>query len=937
MKQLSEKIKKAFLENKLIGNCYFDEKEYSKLINYVYFKCNDLVASRDEKFFPSIDYQIIFTTLVQIASRWKSNYRNDRSFWKYVSRVIFGDDVSYDSKLYHAFTHIISTLGTHQKLPIAESGQKYYTTIMMHSFSPQSSIHSFFDLCYNIYKKDLDFGFTASDEWVCEIVFLQLRNALGKNYTEDNLVSIGSSTYSIKAGIRTFVLNENLSVEFIQFIKNTFSNINKLFNREIIDKKTSLDYSIIEWWRNKIETDKHDKKTTINKRMPTVSKQNICIKYLNTNNGVFLCIPSIRLENATDKIELTVFVENRIVYCEELPTKCGELVIATKPKEFELNNLLINVDLLDIGVAIKENGAIVFDSERSKATSLYREFLLFNGEIEVYSQINKPTNYFVYSKDIDSLKECPEDVSTCGRNLYNIYPVAGENLIGKIKQAFFVNNDRSSNWGETASLIGDFVNVEWVLNDTHYLVYKNAIKLMIPESWNLKALELRIDEKQYKLQELNYERIELGCYQYGLKVLNLISESYPVNISLYSYEKEHILLEKKIILLPNLGVHFNAPFYYGDIERKVIIEYNNQVIEHTWCEGESEIIYPICNGSLVIKVPYLKWRINDGDWHSESIIKKKWYKEFVKNGDLLEVECSKEDERFFIYAKINGDIYPIAKNINGKFEFGRAIYSNENNTSISIYINDGREDYFLLEIATKEHFVSSPIIINGLNLYLNINDTFIGDNDNDLYIIVKNKNKDSVRKKVRIENIELGTFEENIYKIIVKIKNKSIFSKDDIYINFYEDEFVIGKPEKFIFNNKRIYIKEISSSFSDTNMSRWVNIENTYFIDDIKYLDNSDDCNLYLGRLGMREQYYNVYLDTMINESKEYDIINPVRIELRDLNTFWLLTGYNIDTGDFNGELIWDRKKGLLCNINSKEKVRYQVVNLYRFKEEEYV
>ncbi len=71
-----------------------------------------------------------------------------------------------------------------------------------------------------------------------------------------------------------------------------------------------------------------------------------------------------------------------------------------------MNDLLRKYfDTINVRVEIKENHTVIFDSERNKATSLNREFILFEGEKEVLSQINSPTNYFVYSKDIDALKK----------------------------------------------------------------------------------------------------------------------------------------------------------------------------------------------------------------------------------------------------------------------------------------------------------------------------------------------------------------------------------------------------------------------------------------------------------------------------------------------------------------------------------------------------
>ena len=327
-------VEQVFNENTLIGNHDFTEDEYSLMVDSVGTLCDD---------FDNKSYKLIFATLVEIAKRWKQSdtIENDEEncgYWDYVFKTLFGSDI--DQQLCQKYRNVISWLGKNSNIPIVTSGQNYYATLMMHSFAPKNSIHAFFDLCNNIFKKDLDFGFTRDDEWLCEIVANQIANVLHHGYREDKKVSIGSSAYSIKIGLRSFALSEDLSADFINLIRDTFYQINKLFNREKISEKTRLERCIVEWWKNKAESEKMFDDTARKKRFSTVSKQNIVAKYIRNDNEVFLCIPSIRLDDANNIIRLLVYVDGEQVFAEEMRTKRGELVVATKQKEFELNDFL---------------------------------------------------------------------------------------------------------------------------------------------------------------------------------------------------------------------------------------------------------------------------------------------------------------------------------------------------------------------------------------------------------------------------------------------------------------------------------------------------------------------------------------------------------------------------------------------------------------------
>jgi len=931
--ELLQKVNRIFNEHKLLGNFDFTEDEYSELLENVGLLCNSLLNYGNV--FEDKHHKLIFATLVEIAKRWKDSDVEDDAeeksrFWDYISKHLINED-NINQKLYHAFTDVISQLGKHS-LPIVSTGKKYYSTLMMHSFAPKNSIFSFYDLCYNIFKKDLDFGFTNEDEWLCEIVAAQLKTVLSGGYREDKKVSIGSSAYSIKIGLRSFSVNEDLSADFVQFINDTFYQINKLFNREFIDENTRLERYIVEWWKNKTESEKVSDDTTRKRRVPTVSKENIVAKYIRDENSVFLNIPSIRLDDDNSIVSLKVFVNRKQIISEEIKTKRGELVVATKQRELKVNDLLKDFDSISLRVEITENHTVIFDSEKNKVTSLNREFILFEGEKEVLSQINKPSNYFVYSKDIDALRRKPDELTTYGPNLYNIYPKAGESLSGEIKQVFFVDKTKAASIGKTSCLIGGELNVEWFFKDISCIVYTSGVKLLVPEDANLKALELRIDNKDHKLNDLNFERNESGYYQFGLKAIGLILENNPTEINLYSYEKESIILSETIIVLSNLKIQFNHPFYYGDIERKLTVDNGDETLELTWSNQDNEIRCPINDGMLLIKIAYLRWRINDNEWHNEPINRKLWYKDFLSNGDILEIENPKENDDITIFGKTNGKPFEIVKNLNGKFEIGRAIYANENIPNISIFINYGKEVYKIFTLSTKEHFITNPLSYIDGKVFWNVEDTFVGDKSNEFFLIIKSEDN-NYRSKITYKNCEVGKFNEDICKVKIKIKDKNIFSKIETYQPLYEGKLLIGSPEKLRFKYKKI--KLLSANCFESKKSEWIHYIPEYFINNLKFVQEDENI-YYTGQLCViTPKGKTIVLDTMKNEKGTYDKINPVRIELRDNHTLWMVAGWE-GGYDFLGDLFCDKSRKGICNIQKQDN-RFAEINLYKFEEENYV
>ena len=782
----------------------------------------------------------------------------------------------------------------------------------------------------------MDFGFTNDDEWLCEKVASEMRTVLGGGYHEDKKVSIGSSVYSIKIGLRSFALDDNLSDDFIEFIKDTFYQINKLFNREKISEETRLRQYIVEWWKNKIQTEKVSDDENQKKRIPTVSKQDIVAKYIRNDNKVFLCIPSIRLDDGNSIMRLSVYVNGTLSYSEEMRTKRGELVIATKPIELELNELLKYSNEINLRVEIQENGIIIFDSEKKKTTSLYREFILFEDEKEVLSQFNIPTNYFVYSKNIDGLKSTPKELTTYGTNIYNIYPAAGESLTGKTRQVFFIDKAKVAKSSSPVCLVGNLPDVEWVLDDFHCFVYKDSVKLIVPENTNLKALELKIDNKTYKLDTLDYVQLENNAYMFGLLKLGLLSPNEPTEISLYSYEKEERVLTEILIVLPTLEIKFSKSVFYGNVERKITVTNDDISDVFSWTNQDNEIKYPLKDGILLIKVPYFKWQIGKNGWYNEPINRKLWYKDFIQNGDLLEIDNPLENEEIKVFHKSYGHSVEIPKNQSGKFEIGRVIYANQGKKNISVYCTNGTTEYNLFTISTKEHFIENPLQYNNSTVIWDIENTFVGDKDNDFFLIATANGKDkkkSIREKVGSTNIELGNFDEDVYEIIVKIKDKNLFFNGEKYDTIFESKLIVGKREQFRFRNKRIMLA--SANCFNNKSFEWIRFIPEYFIEGLQYVEEGSNI-YYTGNLCVIDQNGKKrILNTMINERGKSDKINPVRIELRDNSTLWLVGGYE-GKNDFLGNLFCDKWRKGICNI-ARQDAQYDEIILYKYKEEEYV
>lgn len=944
--ELLKKIENGFygasIRGALLGNSsiLFSEDEYSEMVEAVGDMCERLIYYRKSGF-DEVNYEQIFVTLVEIAKRWKTteinNERDDNGFWPYVSKTIMGNDNDWQ-KLRIAFTSLISDLENqklnYQHLPIVKDGKKYYATVMMHAFAPISSLYSFFDLCFNVFKKDLDYGFTSEDEWIGETVAMQLRDLLKWGYKEDKGVSIGSSVFRINIGLRSYILHPDMEDNFERFVIATFYKINSLYNLENVEENSWVNVNIVKWWRAAKEVNEKHIVSRSN-RMPAVASDKIVVSYVRNVDEVNLCIPPIRLKEETERVEISIFVEQKLVYSREIETKRGELVITTKQVELNLDDLLKGASAIDLRVVIKRNGGVIFDSESQRKTSLNREFILFAEEKEIFNQVLVPSNYFVYSLNVDGLRT-PEECQTFGYRLYNIYPKVGEVLAGIYKRVDFIEKVKSKSLGKKVCLLGNIpYDTEWKQGDISCQVYSEGVQMTIPKDYNIKALELRVNEQPLKLECLYDE----DSY-YRIDITNCIPKSCVATLSLYSFERKDIIFKETIVLFDDFRMSFNKPYYYGEMERKLTIEYGETRSEISWGQQEDVLCCPIGDGELWVSPPTLRWRINSNQWQSAPIVGLYWYKDCIKDGDLLHIDYPISGQMINVYGKYGRIRSNVSfDNSSQKFKIGRFVYSNEDKEEIVVSISDRiNTELVLFKLSTKEFFKDNPFSYREGRVLWNVEETFVGEKNRKFFVEVGD-----LKKEVDCHNqVLFDDLKEDVYDTIVRVNSKNIFTKEKSVI--YRGFLIVGKEEKFQFRNKMLKLLYVSSSFS-VETQKWEPLNYTYIVKDLNYFELEEDNGLhcyYLGNLFIEKGGKIQDIDelNLCNEKGEVDLLNPVRIELRSNNSLWLIAGYNVeDKDDFLGELIFDRAKGCLCNFNTRNNPfnRYKIVNLYKFKEEEYV
>lgn len=826
---LKDKVHKAIAEQKFVGMVQYSEDEYQELLAYTSKYSRSFAVGNG--WFLNGEDEIHFTTLVEIAKRWKTadiDSDEDNGFWAFVFSSI-GVNWLGEQKVYKAFTKLIIALSHRKNLLIADTAKKYYATIMMHAFVPYKSMSAFFDFVYNIFKKDLDFDYTDADMWICDTAtegFCAIAQSLGGKNVD---VSIGSGVYGIKIGLRCMALGNETRECFTNLLDKVLYTINALYHGIELPENEYITCLIKNWWETKAEKDLSSGRTG---RVPATPKQNIVVKFVRKEEGVYLCVPPIRFASGEEpQLWLSIYSNNgaKPIVSKEIFTRRGEITVTSVQQNIELNDLLQDASEIKLRIAISENGKEIFNKEIEK------DFIIFDNEKELTNRILKAGNYFVYTLKIDDL-QAPTTISTIAKNLYNIYPTEGEILSSEQRQIFFTSQSDTSIISSKVRLIGESSICEWEYKDKHCKVFGNRINVFVPQNISVNGLELRIDGNCTLLSTIT-PIIENDCYIYD--ITGLILQRVPCELVLYSHLKERELIYDNIVSIQKLHIGFSKPVYFGADERQVRVSVGLHHKDLTWEIGDDIVACPLCKGRLNITIPQFKWRIDMRDWHYGPIRDVIWYKDYFNSGSVIEVQSPIDISTTKFYCIGDGAIQEIPQNAASRFEIGKYIFANEGRKVLAFFFksieSDDRKE--ICETTTIEYFIQDPpFAVNDCKLQFIGDKAFVGGKKAYFNICLKRIGRDEIRlKSTELVDGIMADIDEGIYWIKVSVPSSGLFSSGEKVL--WEREFVFGDEDRIRLSSIVLKIKPICGiGIGDF----WKTNSNGYYITGLMRGDNSD-------------------------------------------------------------------------------------------------
>lgn len=902
MKQtLKDKINDAMKE-KFVGNFIFSEDELSD----IYDNASIILRRIGNEWgidLSQTDYNLIFVALVNLSKDWNSD--EESALFKFFYKKLLGSNENCEGKIYTQITNAIQGLNNSNKIFMLNSyKKKYYATLCGHSFAPLSSVESFFDMCWEIYCKDLDQQYGKNDP-AFRLIVQSLHNRFSFSENNEDDFRIGSKVYSFRAGIRGLAIDKpDLMVDLLDVVMNS---IHSLFNNEPLLLDKYIKVLINNWWNKKESTFGIDRIRTHRRYEHIITDYSqIKAKYVLEDGIAKLVIPSIRLCNDfDDEPYIKIIVEGKELKYEKMITTGSGILMATKPYEIVLSNLNFNKSI-DISIEIIHCDKVIYNSK----DILNREFILYKDSKEVLSQDCLPGLYFLYTTNLGELLQYPNDIHRSTLNTYSLDSKESEVIQSNSKTVFFIKEKSNKDLYFFAKEHNDVI---FRLDDEEYKVIDGELYVDVAYDIDIKNYGVRYEESSFKLSDFEFEEVN-GRKRYQVSILLNVGE--PQHITIFKYSDNSIFASINLIKFNNIRISFDKELYYGKdntgIVKFVTDKYNEEMQFNI---DDSDVFIPLSNGELILFPPILKWRIDNNKWNTKEHLKGIWYKDFT-NSSILSVELPKTMN--CVAALSNNEVIEQC-NKSLCFKLGQTIYSlkdNRNNKDSSILLfvrTNNNMVYALSKIFYKESFINEPIyIFPNLNQVLWLPENYIGDSDSifrfeilDDKGIIYSKELSTKKETITISNIDDGYYK---YRLI--LKGKGFLNKEK---ELCSKEFVFGDVKKIKYKNKVLIINE-AMLFGKINADR----VRTIYVDSICYIGNEDGYDYYSGLLFVIDKNRRkIYLKSMKNEQGIYVNVNPLRIEFKNDRAAYIMYGLDTQNGGFgfyDGFYLDNQGKTTICD-----------------------
>lgn len=867
--ELLKKVKEAIKEP-IVGNYLFNANELEEIYSDAAILLQNFNGNNNDK------NAVIFVALVNLTKEWKSE---EDTFLDFIYRK-FSSNYSLYQTIYSNLRTAITSLFDSNSIYMIEWGKRFYATLCSHAMAPISSTESFFDMCWEIYCNDLDQQYEKTDP-VYALIVESLKNKFKFIKSLDDDIKIGSHAYSMRVGMKGLAIHAPKILE--QLINDTICSIHSLFNYQPIKTDKYFKILLNDWWKRKQLTFGVSTRISCSKKEHTATTYSqIKTRFIYADDEIKVVVPPIRLlDNFENRPYLEIFADDELIHKEEMYTHGSGIIMSTLQREYPLSGIDFQNSL--VRIVITHCGKKIYDSKES----LSRDFILFKNGREVTSSECISGTYQLYVSNLEVLLRSPLGLEKVDERVYSFEAIDGEVIQSINKTVFFYNEQTNRN---LYFFVRKKNNVIFKKDGLDYQVIDGELSVDVANSLEIGNIGIRYETTAFRLAE--FPHTDMGS-KTRYEITSLLNVGEPQKITVFKYGDNSVIASINIIKFNNVSITFDKDFYYGEGETGYVSFKTEKYFEEECFDANKRnISIPLEEGELIIDIPVIRWKIDNGEWNYRPSEKNYWFKNIDRESILYldipnDITCS-------IALSNNKELQK--QDSKQKYELGMSIQSLASNeliktNSLRIFAKINSSDFIpLFEIAFTENFMTNPLTIYQHDFKIGWNpSSFVGDDSSSFEIRIYEEDTIVDIFEMSMASRIINCFDFNEGKYIAKIFLISGNSEKELFSH----SFIFGDEKSIRFKNRVLFINTVVT-IDKTLYRKQIR---PIFIDKIEYLGSKEGFDYYSGFLFVVDKEgKHIYLNKMRDSKGIVSIINPVRIELKTEHSCYI--GYGLDAND---------------------------------------
>ena len=902
------KVKRVFDEYSLLGSYQFSDRDSNELL----IRCSLSMqkAMRGEKL-DTFENEMLCLFMI---NKIKKREHKDEQFWEYIFEQLGSKAIgsANNQKAYHILTHALKKALKQNNRYFVDHGKKYYSTILAHAFSPETSLFALYSFLYHFYKDNLDWEFDENDEYTDKMFEILRKRMAGESDKES--IRLSSKQYNIEIGLRILIIERPKFM--LGFFKKSLRNLDLLFSMGSIESESFEDTCFARWYYANQERILDSKKSYKRKNRETVTREeNIECRYiLVEGKDAALSMPNIRLSDDFKEQPYLIISWGNDERRVALETYGNEFGLKVEEKTVLLNSIFGSYkshDSFDINVKIVAGGRVIYDSKES----LFRKALCFKGENETRVTNCGEGQYVFCTTNKTSLI-----ITNCERNLipnacdYTYYVSISEGFVIEYNGEIMCVDRPNGSFGCQPS-IKPAENSVFVYMDSEFSIFPDRFTMRIytDESVNPKSIQIKNNERIYSLIACNSRRFGSQI----LYELPIESEGFEMHrFIVINNDIERTIFMLNYVIIKEYCCAYDKPFYFRNAEGRTAKMQLGKQVTIILDDNRYQLI-PFNGGAIRIEKPIVSWDI-EGEILSGAI----WYENLPQGTDLNVLLPQGTQVSLII-----GNEASKCRSDSGSLDIGNSVQSRNRNSprlpvELEILHECGHEQHKLFDVFYQPMFLNKPVFYMEDNIIKWNDAKFIGPNNVKLHVSFSANRTEALSCVLKggDEIVSREEIADGDYDYFVFIEPESIFSDRQLIDT---GTCFLGDKNATRFKNKKIKINKIREMDQTATYFETYNIKEMY-IEQLSFIGMDDKFNngVYPFYRGVAYYINNKNGEkTYFSDKEESNHIgmryglNPVYVHV--VNDQFLIVGCRDDEIDDNQPpdgLYWDKSRR--CNTD---------------------